>query len=332
MIPAHIRVIGRRAFQDTNCCTIRFENLREIQEEAFSGCKILTKFNVPSSVETIGDRSFDGCKNMAVMSFEEPSKLKTIGKRAFAGCPLTAITIPASLEKIDGSAFVGCPLLVIRVAVENRNFKVEGALLTTADGREIVRYFGREREVIVPKTVEVLRKSCFESINSFERVVFENGSKLRQIGSSAFSNCEFLTSIMVPGSVEIIGESAFRKCDGLEQCLMDRDAALVRIEEKAFTDCRSLRSFDVPKSVARIGRKCFKRCRCLHQLTFGCTATLKRIIGDVILDEALDQIGFADISGLFRIEVNDEGVDLEFPGWISVGEGDSTLVLIQANE
>jgi hypothetical protein len=62
-----------------------------------------------------------------------------------------------------------------------------------------------------------------------ERVVFEPGSKLKQIDQSAFSGCEFLTSIAIPASVETIGDFAFRKCDGLEECLMNNDAVFVKI-------------------------------------------------------------------------------------------------------
>jgi hypothetical protein len=221
---------------------------------------------------------------------------------------------------------------VIQVAPESRNLKTKGTLLTTADGTEIVRHFGRERDVLVPRAVEVLGNSSFESSNYFERVVFEDGSKLRRIGCSAFLGCEFLTSITIPASVVTIAESAFKECGGLAECLMDENAVLVQIEDGAFADCRSLRSFYFPSSVTGIGRKCFERCVCLRRLTFGSGATLKCIVGDMTLDEALENIGFAHLSSLLEIEVNGEGVDLEFPGWVSVGNRGSTMVLVQANK
>jgi hypothetical protein len=46
---------------------------------------------------------------------------------------------PAMVEEIDGSAFLNCPLFTIQVAPGNRNFKVEGKLLVTSNGTEIVR-------------------------------------------------------------------------------------------------------------------------------------------------------------------------------------------------
>jgi hypothetical protein len=195
-----------------------------------------------------------------------------------------------------------------------------------------VRCFGRELEVHVPERVEILGKSCFESSNYFERIVFEPGSRLRQIGPSAFSGCEFLTSIAIPASIEVIQDSAFKKCDGLEERLVDEDVVLVKIGKEAFADCRSLRSFYFSKSVREVVESCFIRCDPLHLLVFGSGGSLKRVVGDATLDEALEHIGFDDISSLFKIDVNEDGADLNFSGWISVGDSGSTMLLIQANK
>jgi hypothetical protein len=269
---------------------------------------------------------------MEAITFDESSRLKRIGEGAFHNCSLRSITIPASVEEMDGSAFVGCPLNEIRVARENQKFMVEGSLLFTADGTEIVRYFGRARVIIVSGRVEVLGKSCFESCSHIERIAFERGSTLRRIGSSALSGCEFLTNITIPASVEVIEESAFKKCDGLEECLIKENAHLMIIGKEAFGDCCSLRSFYVPQCVEGIGERCFSGCGPLRRLRFGSIASLKKIVGDGTVDAALENIGFGRISSLFRIEVDHGGVNLEFPGWISVADGGSTLALIQGDE
>jgi hypothetical protein len=268
---------------------------------------------------------------MATIRFEEVSRLRRIGEYAFVNCRLNSIRIPASVEEIDGSAFVGSLCLAIEVAAGRRNLTIQGDLLTTADGTKLVRYIGRNHDIIVPNTIEILGKSCFESCNHVEKVVFEDGSKLRQIGPSAFTGCEFLRSIAIPASVEIIGDFAFRECDGLEELFLNQDGVLVTMGKEAFADCRSLRSFYFPKSVREVDKNCFTRCVSLHLLIFGSGVGLKNIVGDVLL-EALETIGFADISSLFEIEVNEEGVDLAFPGWVSVGDRGSTVVLIPANQ
>jgi hypothetical protein len=50
------------------------------------------------------------------------------------------------------------------------------------------------------------------------------------------------------------------------------------------------------------------------------------------LDKWLESLGFAVISSLLKIKVDDGGVDLDFPEWISVDDDRSALVHIQANE
>jgi hypothetical protein len=334
IIPGTVQVIGRRAFAHSISPNIEFErgtSLREISEEAFCGCKQLNAFTVPASVETIGDRCFQHCAHLAIIAFEGCSRLKRIGERTFFECGLISITIPVSVQEIDGSAFVNCALLNIQVAGDSEDFGVQRDLLTTADGTKIVRYFGRGRDVTVPKTAEILGKSCFESSNYLESLVFENGSKLRQIGPSAFSGCEFLTTIAIPISVEVIDKSAFSGCHGLEECLLDEDSILLRIGREAFADCRSLSSFCFPKTIGKIDENCFVRCGPLHLLIFRSGESLKKLVDDQTLDEALEHIGFAAISSLFDIEVREEGVDLDFPGRVSVDDSGSTLVLIRSN-
>jgi hypothetical protein len=104
IIPAHIEKIGRRAFLSCDWGGVRFESvtqLREIGDEAFYGCRLVKFFNVPPSVETIGDRGFARCSSLSLISFGDDSRLKRVGEGAFFESGLSSITIPASLEEID---------------------------------------------------------------------------------------------------------------------------------------------------------------------------------------------------------------------------------------
>jgi hypothetical protein len=252
---------------------------------------------------------------MTTITFENCSKLKLIGERAFAKSRLISITIPASTQEIDGLAFVGCPILRIQIERGSRNFKIEGNLLLASDGNEIVRSFGGELEVTIPAKVEILKKSCFEGCNHIERLLFENGSKLRLIGRYALSDCESLQSISIPESVTVIEEAAFKGSIGLESCIISDNANLVNIEKEAFSECHSLRSFSVPESVSVLGENWFYKCHSLHRLRFATSELLKKLVSNSTLDEVLEGIGLNDISSLLRIELAHGGVDFELPGW-----------------
>jgi hypothetical protein len=263
--------------------------------------------------------------------FEEPSRLRIIAGRAFAGCWLHTITIPASTEEVDGSAFVDCRPWEVRVADGNPNFIVEGKMLLSHDGDRIVRYFGVESDVTVARKVGVLGKSCFEQCRDLARMIFEDGTKLRMIGLSAFSGCAALYGIAIPASVEIIEDEAFKGCFALVYCLIDEDAKLVRIGTGVFAKCDSLTSFYVPERVESIGQDCFEACSPLSVLRFGSANALKAVVGQMILDRALEHIGFSGLSTVFRIEVAQGGSDLEFPGWSSSLEADSHVTFVRDN-
>jgi hypothetical protein len=145
-IGAKVEVIGARAFQNSRFSSVLFESreissvlkLREIGSEAFANCLFsLATFTVPESVEILGDRCFADCSEMETIEFDGSSRLIRIGQLTFTGCKLHSITIPALTEEIDGSAFVNCPVIAIRVAPGSLNFKIEGNLLGTSDGREL---------------------------------------------------------------------------------------------------------------------------------------------------------------------------------------------------
>jgi hypothetical protein len=104
---------------------------------------------------------------------------------------------------------------------------------------------------------------------------------------------------------------------------------LVRIGKEAFGGCSSLRSFYVPKSVEGIGEGCFKKCPSLFRLVFGSGETLRRIVGDTTLDEVLEDLGVTESLCLIRIEVEEDGADLEFPGWVPATDESSHLTLVR---
>jgi hypothetical protein len=190
-----------------------------------------------------------------------------------------------------------------------------------------VKFLGLDGEIHVPMEVEVLHDCCFESLQGLTKLAFASGSQLRRIGRFALSGCDSLRSIVVPVSVTEIEEFAFKKCIGLEECSIHRDAVLTKIGQEAFAGCSCLRSFYVPKKVDGIGANCFKHCPSLFQLKFGSGDTLEKLVGAKTLDETLEHHGFTEVSCLFRIEVEDDGSNLSFPGWIRAAAEGSHLTL-----
>ena len=67
----------------------------------------LTKYTIPNSVTTIGEYTFQSCKNLTSVTI--PNSVTTIGRAAFFDCDnLTSVTIPNSVTAIGEDAFYSC--------------------------------------------------------------------------------------------------------------------------------------------------------------------------------------------------------------------------------
>jgi hypothetical protein len=184
------------------------------------------------------------------------------------------------------------------------------------DGREIVRYFGRDPWVVVGAGVEVLQESSFEMFAALLSIVFERVSQLRILGSRSLWGCTHVRQIVVPKSVEVIGAFAFGSCSCLEKCEFERPSHLVKVEERAFLVCSSLGSLDFPGSLEFIGLNCFTKCLMFSRLSFDSGLSLGRVVGDLVLDDFLSEIGIEAMNGDFEIKVGDDELGGDRKGWI----------------
>lgn len=94
-------------------------------------------------------------------------------------------------------------------------------------------------KVTIPASVKCIN-TTFREKKTLNTVVFEEGSCLREIGSSAFARCIGLTHIDLPESLEIIGSSSFSGCENLQSIHIPKHVK--RIEDGAFSECAALKS------------------------------------------------------------------------------------------
>jgi len=92
--------------------------------------------------------------------------------------------------------------------------------------------------------------------SQIKQVKIEKGVK--NIGKSAFYNCNNLVSISIPESIIRIGEEAFYNCSSLSSVTIPNGVR--NIEDAAFFNCHSLSSIIIPNSVASIGEQAFANC------------------------------------------------------------------------
>lgn len=90
------------------------DNVMEIGDFAFFGCKGLTSINIPNNVTNIGRYAFFDCSGLTSVTIG--SGVKRIGDFAFSNCiNLKRITIPDNVISIGGNAFFKCRRLVTNI-------------------------------------------------------------------------------------------------------------------------------------------------------------------------------------------------------------------------
>ena len=86
-------------------------SVEKIGDRAFMNCTSLTSVTIPSSVTYIGDSAFSGCTSLSSVTI--PSSVTYIGAAAFAECPITNVIIPSSITELKEYSFYGCPITSI---------------------------------------------------------------------------------------------------------------------------------------------------------------------------------------------------------------------------
>jgi hypothetical protein len=111
------------------------------------------------------------------------------------------------------------------------------------------------RVVWISKKVEQIGDSCFQWFSSLEMVVFENESRLKQIGKEVFASSG-LRWITFPQSVRVLGPLCCYGCLSLESISFESRSQLERIDKDAFARS-SLKSIIIPKSTNFVASSAF---------------------------------------------------------------------------
>jgi hypothetical protein len=79
-VPATLEIIEESAFKGCigleSCLVAQNSNLLRIENEAFSGCQSLRSFDIPESVEGIGEKCFQKCISLHRLRFVSGKSLK----------------------------------------------------------------------------------------------------------------------------------------------------------------------------------------------------------------------------------------------------------------
>lgn len=185
-----------------------------IGKGAFAGNRLITAY-LPTSVTTIGDNAFDGCVNLTSVtqrgSSDEavfPASVTSIGNYAFEGCGKLNVTFgeAKALTTIGDNAFYGC------ISLQRVEFATDSAL----------GYIGKEA-----------------FMESGVSVVNLAGTKVTEIGYSAFEGCMSLAKLTLPVTIAEININAFYGCTSLSDVSVSgNENNITFIGSHAFYNCK----------------------------------------------------------------------------------------------
>ena len=225
------------------------KGVTSVSYEAFALCKNLNSVTIPSTVKTIGIRSFYGTK---ISKITVPSKTKTIGQGAFGSCKsLKTIVMPGDFKlKLEEDTddklwYVTSDQSAVDTITFNTKFKlaivsylsannlvvaknapsyqsIEGVIYTK-DGKGIVRVPQKRTELKI-------KEGCTEF--NMQSVLYNSTDS----EGDEFNNCSKLKKIVIPSSVKSINKIKY-KTDRADACDMHVDT--IEIAPKDF-DANSL--------------------------------------------------------------------------------------------
>lgn len=225
------------------------KGVTSVSYEAFALCKNLNSVTIPSTVKTIGIRSFYGTK---ISKITVPSKTKTIGQGTFGSCKdLKTIVMPGDFKlkleedtddklwyvtsdqsavdtitfntklKLANVSYLSANNLV--VAKNDPSYQSIEGVIYTKDGKGIVRVPQKRTELKI-------KDGCTEF--NMQSVLYNSTDS----EGDEFNNCSKLKKIVIPSSVKSINKIKY-KTDRADACDMHVDT--IEIAPKDF-DANSL--------------------------------------------------------------------------------------------
>lgn len=172
---------------------------------------------IPEGVKEIDNQAFTGCEGLASVTI--PESVRKIRFYAFGECSIQAVTIPKSVQSIEESAFCECENLT-SVTFQDRE---------DAPGIEHDIFYNSPNitNVAIPRCVARIALALFEDTPWLKKlgefavvdhflikyqgretnVVIPEG--VTEIGCGTFRDCANLQSVTIPKSVEEIDKSVF---------------------------------------------------------------------------------------------------------------------------
>jgi hypothetical protein len=246
-IPVMLESIGAGAYE--NCPSLRtitFDSdvtssaaLIAIGDSSFAFAGIEGSIEFPDSLQSIGNNAFNGCTNLALVTFSSQSQLNTLGQYAFYKTGLTSFIVPSDVTMLQDRTFSNCTSLV------SISF-ASGSKLQSI-GNNVFIGSSLRGTVHVGPSVTSIGDSAFRGLD-ITSLEFDSGSILQSIGTSSFSSSKLIGTITFPSTLNTINVDSFKSCSSLTEVVFLCQASTLIIQQNAFAST-GISSVMLPSSV-----------------------------------------------------------------------------------
>ena len=224
--------------------------------------KTVTEAVIPAeidgtAVKQIGQNAFSGCRELASVTL--PEGLTRIASGSFDYTKITSISVPATVTYADSGAFYRAESLEdINVAEGNTTYCSKEGVMFNKEMTMLKRYpTGKTCDkYTVPSGVTQIYVGAFSYSKNVSEIAMPDS--VDNIGSDAFRECSGLKKVHLPDSLKIIPTRCFYGCTALADINMP--ASLTEICSSAFQKCSSLVSVDIPAGCSSISSNSFAGC------------------------------------------------------------------------
>ena len=232
VIKSDTTIIGKKCFEKCDRNTIYIpDSVKIIEEDAFYGCKNLTKVSLSNNLKIVKERAFDNCN---LKFFQLPDSIKAIEWLAFSGVKdsIKEFYLPKNLEKISPFAF---------------------------DHLNVDKLY-------IPKSIINFSSVAFKNVKEF--IVDEDNPKYASVDGNLYSK-DLKTLIRLGKNsnkildVETIAYGSFWNTHGDK---IELPKSVKTIEEKAFIDAK-IKTLIIPESVKSINTSAFNFLKCKEIIT-----------------------------------------------------------------
>lgn len=274
VVPSSVKKLAPYAFAYCNTVTkvVLPENLTEIGDFAFSGCK-LTEFTVGKNVTKFGEGVLKDNTGLASIVLEEGNTHFTLtdgmlidnatkhllavtytkteiqvpdgvtkisGYLCYNNQKVTSVSTPASVKEIGDNAFYGCQGIA---SIEMKGVERIG----------INSFYGvkKTQKVEFPSTLKMIDNLAFATGEIGEFVLPEG---VDSIGYGAFMNSK-IEKINIPGSAKALGSALFYQCPSLSTLTMGE--GITYIPATMCYGCEKLYFFDFPSTIKEVKASAF---------------------------------------------------------------------------